>query len=309
MSRKVVKRGYNSFEKGSGSELTVRLRQVESGLEQLREAIRSIPDIQNNEQRQRDKIASLYRQIKLKDELIQSFLHYDIVDGSESEWFSPQLSDSTSSATEGSSNEQRLVCGICGSVVLLAGAGRWSDREELLPLCRQQKDVATQKETVSGFWTVRNMYDFENVGFTNSVDGMKYLTCADCEYGPIGFLDTETKIHYIRLIILRFRIMAEKKEVPQVLSSTVEEPLDLIKLSLDERVYVKMRNDREIRGRLHAYDQHLNMILSNVEETVTTSEVDEESFEEIYRQTKRNIPMLYVRGDSVILVSPPVRAS
>ncbi|KAL6740796.1 hypothetical protein Aduo_014116 [Ancylostoma duodenale] len=113
--------------------------------------------------------------------------------------------------------------------------------------------------------------------------------------------------------------MAEKKEVPQVLSSTVEEPLDLIKLSLDERVYVKMRNDREIRGRLHAYDQHLNMILSNVcdlflfqllrLETVTTSEVDEESFEEIYRQTKRNIPMLYVRGDSVILVSPPVRAS
>ncbi|VDO53012.1 unnamed protein product [Haemonchus placei] len=100
--------------------------------------------------------------------------------------------------------------------------------------------------------------------------------------------------------------MADKKEM---LSSTVEEPLDLIKLSLDERVYVKMRNDREIRGRLHAYDQHLNMILSNVEETVTTSEVDEESFEEIYRQTKRTIPMLYVRGDSVILVSPPVRAS
>ncbi|VDM69073.1 unnamed protein product [Strongylus vulgaris] len=50
-----------SFEKGSGSELTVRLRQVESGLEQLRETIRQIPDIQNNEQRQRDKISSLYR--------------------------------------------------------------------------------------------------------------------------------------------------------------------------------------------------------------------------------------------------------
>ncbi|ETN81814.1 hypothetical protein NECAME_02104 [Necator americanus] len=97
------------FEKGSGSELTVRLRQVESGLEQLRETIRLIPDIQNNEQRQRDKIASLY------------------------------------SAIEGSLNEQRLVCGICGSVVLLAGVGRWSNREEVLPLCRQQKDVATQK--------------------------------------------------------------------------------------------------------------------------------------------------------------------
>ncbi|XGW29788.1 hypothetical protein V3C99_009100 [Haemonchus contortus] len=150
-----------SFEKGSGSELTVRLRQVESGLEQLREAILSIPDIQNNEQRQRDKIASLYRQIKLKDELIQSFLHYDIVDGSET------------------------------------GVGRWTNKEEVLPLCRQQKDVDTQKEAVSGFWTVRDMYDFENVGFTNSVDGMKYLTCADCEYGPIGFLEPEAKLHYV----------------------------------------------------------------------------------------------------------------
>ena len=29
-------------------------------------------------------------------------------------------------------------------------------------------------------------------------------------------------------------------------SNTVEEPLDLIRLSLDERIYVKMRNDREL---------------------------------------------------------------
>ena len=37
----------------------------------------------------------------------------------------------------------------------------------------------------------------------------------------------------------------------QVPANTVEEPLDLIRLSLDERVFVKMRNDRELRGRLH----------------------------------------------------------
>ncbi|PAV82066.1 hypothetical protein WR25_11106 [Diploscapter pachys] len=104
--------------------------------------------------------------------------------------------------------------------------------------------------------------------------------------------------------------MGDKREEPaQVLPSAVEEPLDLIRLSLDERVYVKMRSDREIHGKLHAFDQHLNMILSNVEEIVTTTEVDEESFEEIYRQTKRSIPMLFVRGDAVILVSPPARAT
>ncbi len=31
----------------------------------------------------------------------------------------------------------------------------------------------------------------------------------------------------------------------------VEEPLDLIRLSLDERIYVKLRANRELRGRLH----------------------------------------------------------
>nr|CAG4636846.1 EOG090X02MG [Ceriodaphnia reticulata]SVE72822.1 EOG090X02MG [Ceriodaphnia reticulata] len=67
---------------------------------------------------------------------------------------------------------------------------------------------------------------------------------------------------------------------------TVEEPLDLIRLSLDERIYVKMRNERELRGRLHAYDQHLNMVLGEVEETVTTVEIDEETYEEVYRTTK-----------------------
>lgn len=33
--------------------------------------------------------------------------------------------------------------------------------------------------------------------------------------------------------------------------SAVKEPLDLIRLSLDERIYVKLRHDRELRGKLH----------------------------------------------------------
>uniref|UniRef100_A0A3B4FSI5 U6 snRNA-associated Sm-like protein LSm3 n=1 Tax=Pundamilia nyererei TaxID=303518 RepID=A0A3B4FSI5_9CICH len=101
-------------------------------------------------------------------------------------------------------------------------------------------------------------------------------------------------------------IMADEVE-QQPTTNTVEEPLDLIRLSLDERIYVKMRNDRELRGRLHAYDQHLNMILGDVEETVTTVEIDEETYEELYKSTKRNIPMLFVRGDGVVLVAPPLR--
>lgn len=101
--------------------------------------------------------------------------------------------------------------------------------------------------------------------------------------------------------------MADDNE--QSISITVKEPVDLIKLSLDERIYVKMKNDREITGRLHAYDQHLNMILGEVEETITTIEIDEETYEEVYKTTKRSIPMLFIRGDGVILVSPPSRTN
>ena len=100
------------------------------------------------------------------------------------------------------------------------------------------------------------------------------------------------------------------------MSSVVNEPLDLVRLSLDERIVVracctepdtrrqplgglrshrdpgpnpqvKLRGDRDLRGRLQAYDQHLNLILSDVEETQTTVEVDEETYEEIVKTSKR----------------------
>jgi U6 snRNA-associated Sm-like protein LSm3 len=58
---------------------------------------------------------------------------------------------------------------------------------------------------------------------------------------------------------------------------------------------------------LQAYDQHLNMILGDVEETVTSTEVDEETDEEIVKKQTRRVGMLFVRGDIVVLVSPPLR--
>ncbi|CAB3406691.1 unnamed protein product [Caenorhabditis bovis] len=147
-----------SVEKGSGSELTARLRSVESEIASFKEKIRQIPNIQVNENRERDQISSLYRQLKLKDELIKSLSTYDITKGLQ---------------------------------------GRWLDDEKELPLARQQKGVETQKESVTGFWEVRDMFSFENVGFTHSVDGVKYLTCADCDYGPIGYVDSDTKMNYV----------------------------------------------------------------------------------------------------------------
>lgn len=66
-----------------------------------------------------------------------------------------------------------------------------------------------------------------------------------------------------------------------------------MRLSLAERVYVKLRGQRELRGVLHAYDQHMNMILGQVEESVSTIQEDENGGHRI-SVDKRNVDMLFV---------------
>lgn len=82
--------------------------------------------------------------------------------------------------------------------------------------------------------------------------------------------------------------------------TTVSEPLDLVRLSLDEIVFVKLRGDRELKGRLHvsraasadeairwtdelaqAYDSHCNLVLGEVEEIIYTIEEDEDGQETV----------------------------
>ncbi|KAJ8105737.1 hypothetical protein ONZ43_g7303 [Nemania bipapillata] len=69
--------------------------------------------------------------------------------------------------------------------------------------------------------------------------------------------------------------MADVEEGP---SGSVSEPLDLVRLLLDEVVFVKLRGDRELKGRLYAYDSHMNLVLGDVVETIYV--VDEEDEEE-----------------------------
>ncbi|KAK0646993.1 hypothetical protein B0T16DRAFT_171574 [Cercophora newfieldiana] len=87
--------------------------------------------------------------------------------------------------------------------------------------------------------------------------------------------------------------------------NTVAEPLDLVRLLLDEIVCVKLRGDRELKGRLHAYDSHCNLVLGDVEETIYVVE-DEEGDDDI-KTVSRKSEMLFVRGDSVVLIAPHSR--
>ncbi|KAJ7178971.1 like-Sm ribonucleoprotein [Mycena filopes] len=94
------------------------------------------------------------------------------------------------------------------------------------------------------------------------------------------------------------------------MESNIQEPFDLIRLSLSERVFVKLRGDRELTGILHAYDGHMNLIMSDVEETIMIVEGLEAAppgQAATVKVGKRKMEMLFVRGDGVILVSPPSR--
>jgi len=74
---------------------------------------------------------------------------------------------------------------------------------------------------------------------------------------------------------------------------------------------VKLRGDRELTGVLHAYDGHMNLIMSAVEETIMIVEsvegVPPGPGQGSVNYVKRKMDMLFVRGDGVILVSPPSR--
>ncbi|CAL3969115.1 unnamed protein product [Diplocarpon coronariae] len=86
-------------------------------------------------------------------------------------------------------------------------------------------------------------------------------------------------------------------------ASAPAEPLDLVRLCLDEVVFVKLRGDRELKGKLHAYDSHCNLVLGDVEETIYVVE-EEEDEEETVKTIHKKSEMLFVRGDSVVLISP-----
>lgn len=45
------------------------------------------------------------------------------------------------------------------------------------------------EEAVRKFCKVNNQMDFENIGVSHSMQGKKFLCCADCELGPFGFID------------------------------------------------------------------------------------------------------------------------
>jgi len=68
-------------------------------------------------------------------------------------------------------------------------------------------------------------------------------------------------------------------------------PLDALQESLHKRVLVEMKGGRSFRGVLDAYDQHLNIVLSQAEEAIGES-------------VTGRTGLTLLRGDSIVFVSP-----
>lgn len=55
-------------------------------------------------------------------------------------------------------------------------------------------------EIFKKYWKVDDMFEFENLGFINIVEIIKYFICVDCEIGLIGWYDiNDKKVFYIVL--------------------------------------------------------------------------------------------------------------
>ncbi|KPJ20747.1 PREDICTED: guanine nucleotide exchange factor MSS4 homolog [Papilio xuthus] len=102
---------------------------------------------------------------------------------------------------EDGQNKLIIKCKYCTSKILDKKSAKYITQEKDLPLMQQDKNKEgeVQSEKINQFYHVENMYTFENIGFTHTVANHKYLSCADCDAGPVGYYDMDTKHSYVAL--------------------------------------------------------------------------------------------------------------
>ena len=66
-------------------------------------------------------------------------------------------------------------------------------------------------------------------------------------------------------------------------------PLDVLEKSLNQKISLLLKDGRFIEGKLSGYDEYMNMVLSDVEET--------------NGETKRRLGTIILRGNNVVSIS------
>jgi small nuclear ribonucleoprotein (snRNP)-like protein len=68
-------------------------------------------------------------------------------------------------------------------------------------------------------------------------------------------------------------------------------PLDTLNNARHKRVIIELKNNKQIIGNLEAFDIHINVVLHEAEEHVDG-------------EVKRKLGNVFIRGDTIILISP-----
>ena len=71
----------------------------------------------------------------------------------------------------------------------------------------------------------------------------------------------------------------------------IERPLDVLNNAKGREVLVQLKNNRQMVGTLLAFDIHINIVLDNAKEIVDNDE-------------KRSVGLTFLRGDTIIFISP-----
>jgi small nuclear ribonucleoprotein len=82
-----------------------------------------------------------------------------------------------------------------------------------------------------------------------------------------------------------------------VIPVNASRPTELLQRSIGAQVLVELKARKKIKGRLRGFDQHLNLILEDADEMGVDPETNTESVE--------RIETVIVRGDNVVIISPP----
>jgi len=75
------------------------------------------------------------------------------------------------------------------------------------------------------------------------------------------------------------------------MTNGIERPLDLLNNSKGKDVLVHLKGDKQFVGTLMAFDIHINLVLDS------TKEIQD-------NEIKRNIGLTFLRGDTIIFISP-----
>jgi|TARA_B100001971_G_C17931723_1_gene403064 small nuclear ribonucleoprotein len=68
-------------------------------------------------------------------------------------------------------------------------------------------------------------------------------------------------------------------------------PLDALNKARGKRVIVELKNNRQYVGKLNAFDIHINVVLEEAEEREGG-------------EVKRKLGVIFIRGDTITVISP-----